>query len=70
MSIDMNRRPIILVPSFFSRHDASNDTPNNPNEPALFFFFDLGHVQGLHIAMDIIMHVVTPPKWEVLLECC
>ena len=44
MSIPMDRWAMILVRSFFSRQDASNDTHDDPNGPTLQF--DPGHGQG------------------------
>ena len=68
MSISMDRRSIILVPSCFSRQDAANDTHDDPNGP--IYQFAPGHGQGHHIAIDFITCGVTPPKWAVLPECC
>ena len=56
VSISKHRRSIILVPSCFSRQDASNDTLNDPNGPILQF--SPGHSQAPHIVMD----QLTPPK--------
>ena len=49
ISISMDRRPIILVPSSFSCHKASNDTDDDPNGPTLKY--DPGHCQGRHITV-------------------
>ena len=69
MSISMGLRSVTLVPSFFSRQNASKDTHDDPNEPSLQFDPG-GHDQGHHIALDVITCGVTPPKWAVLPECC
>ena len=63
----MDRRSINLVPSCFSRQDASNGTHADPNEPILQS--DPGHGQCLHITMDFTLCGVTPPKWAALPEC-
>ena len=57
---------IILVPSCFSRQDASNSTNDDPNERALQS--DPSNGQDHCITMDFIMCGVTPPKWAVLPE--
>ena len=65
----MTCRSIILVPSCFSRQDASNDTHDDPNEPTLQL--DLGHSQGHHITMNFIICVLwgNTAKKAVLPEC-
>ena len=67
MSISMDRRSIILVPSCFSRQNASNDIHDDPNGPTLQI--DLGDCQCRHITMNFIVCGVTPPKRAVLPEC-
>ena len=67
MSISMDRRSIILVPSCFSRQNASNDTHGDPNGPTLQL--DRGVGQDSHINMNFIICGVTPPKRAVLPEC-
>ena len=53
MSISMDHRSIILVPSCFSRQDASNDTRDDPN--GLTLQLDPGVGQGHHITMNFII---------------
>ena len=70
MSISMDRRSIILVPSCFSRQGASNDIHDDPKRPIWQFGQGLGHGQRHHIVTDFITCWVTPPKWAVLPEYC
>ena len=67
MSVSIDRRSIILVPSCFSRQNASNDTHDDPNGPTLQL--DPGNGQGHHITMTFITCGVTPPKRAVIPEC-
>ena len=48
----MDRRSVILAPSYFSRRDASNDTHDDPN--GHIWQLDPGHSQGHHTAMDFV----------------
>ena len=56
MPISMDHRSIILVPSRFSRQNASNDTHDDPDGPTLQL--DPGDGQGHHITMNLIMCAV------------
>ena len=67
MSISMDRRSIILVPSCLYDRNASNDTHDDPNGRTLQL--DPGDGQGHHIIMNFIIGGVTPPKRAVLPEC-
>ena len=62
----MDRGPIILLPSCFSRQDASNGVHDDLSEPTLRY--DPSHGQGYYITMDFMMCGVTPPMWAVLPE--
>ena len=66
MSISKDRRSITLVPSCFSRQDASNDTHDDPNGPTLQL--DPGDGQGHHITMNLIICGATPTTRAVLPE--
>ena len=52
---------------FLSRQNASNDTHDDPNGPALQL--DPGVDQDHHITMSSIICGVSPPKRAVLHEC-
>ena len=65
--MSMDRRSIIFVPSCFPRQNASNDTHDDPNGPALQL--DPGDGQCHHITMNLIICDGTPLKRAVLPEC-
>ena len=67
MSISMDHRSNILVPSCFSLQNASNYTHDYPNGPTLQL--GPGDGQGHHIAMNFIICGVIPPRSAALPEC-
>ena len=67
MPVSMDHTSFILVASYFSRQNASNDTHDDPDGPTLQL--DPGDGQGHHITMNLIICGVTPLKRAVLPEC-
>ena len=53
MSMSMDRTPIMLAASCFSRQDVFNDTHDDPNGPTLKAY--PAHGQGYHITIDFMM---------------